>query len=208
MSQARPTGINLSEATAVLVQFHFNNPRVIPQGLRSIERRSEQELIEKRKQEMGRTNAVETRGHQVIKDLQRVQVALLRLGLANNGLRLVDAHTSQKPRADGSMRHITTLSFRRLDATETPSEIPAEAMTGLRSLAIDAVWTAHVWWNPNGVMVIDLVQRQPQVVPLHSIVVRNGWVVAVKVVRLLGEDDEDVRIADELLDELKGLRVA
>lgn len=208
MTQERYTAINLAEAHAVLVQFHFNDPRLSPQGLRSIERKSEQELIEKRKREMGVSSAVGTRGYEAMNNIKRVQVALLRCGLANNGLRLVDAHTSQKSRADSSIRYITTVGFRRLDEGEAIPEIPAEAAEGIRSLSTEAVWTLHGWSNPNGVMVMDLVQRRPNASPLHSLVTRNGWIVTVPTIRLLEEEEESMQIGADLLKALQSLMVA
>lgn len=208
MTQERYTAINLAEAQAVLVQFHFNDSLWIPKGLRSIERKSEQELIEKRKHEMKVENTADTRGYEAMNNIKRVQVALLRCGLANNGLRLVDAHTSKKNRTDGSIQHITTIGFRRLGEDEAVPEIPAEAAEGIRALSTEAVFTLHGWWNPNHVMVLDLVQRQTNIAPLHSLVTRNGWIVTVPTIRLLDESEEDMRIGVDLLKELQSLRVA
>lgn len=208
MTQERYTAINLAEAHAVLAQFHFNDPRVIPRGLRSIERKSEQELVEKRKREMKVENTADTRGYEAMNNIKRVQVALLRCGLANNGLRLVDAHTSKKIRTDGSTQHITTVGFRRLGEGEEIPEIPAEAAEGIRALSTEAVWTLHGWHNPNGVMVMDLVQRRSNALPLHSLVTRNGWIVTVPTIRLLEEEEENMEIGAALLEALKSLRVA
>lgn len=201
-------GVNLSEAVAVLVRFHYTNEKIIPRGLRSIERQSEQELIKKRMNAMQVDSASKTYGRQVLHNIERVQVAVLRVGLANNGLRLVDGHTFDEKMAGRKTKYITSLGFRRLNDGEVAPEIPAEAMTDLRDFATNAVWTAHVWWNPNGVMIVELMMRQPGGVPQYAIVIRDGWIVAAPTERLLEENEEDMQIGALLLEELKSLRVA
>jgi len=204
-TKKRPSAINLAGAKVVVVKFYFTNPNLIPSGLRSIERPSEQELIEKRKKSMDVSNEAETRGYEAINNVKRTQVALLRTGLANNGFRLVDAHVFETRKPGKSPKHVVSLGFRRLDDGETAPEIPEEAKSGLRTLATAEVWYCHGWWNPNGVMVIDNVQGTSNVSPLHALVVRNGWIVAEPTTHLLGEQEEDRRIAEDLLSELASI---
>ncbi len=199
--------IDLKEATDVLVRFRYTNQAIVPNGLRQLDRPAERELISKRMRAMGVQSESATHGKQVINNLPRTQVAVLRKGLVNNGLRLVDAHTSCEKAKHGS-KYITTMSFRKLKEGEPPLQISNEGIDELRGFSMDSVWTAHIWWNPNGVMVIELVQRQPGVVPQYAIVVRDGWIVAAPTERLLEENEEDMQIGALLLEELESLRVA
>ncbi|CAN5129158.1 hypothetical protein BH11PAT3_BH11PAT3_1370 [soil metagenome] len=195
-------GVNLTEASAVLVRFHYTNPKAIPKGLRLVERLSERELVSKRMTSMGVDNHEETYGKQVLHNLDRVQVAFLRAGLANNGFRLVDGHTVDIRQQGKKMKFISTMGFRRLNSGEIPPEIPTEAMADLRTFSTQAVWTAHVWWNPNGVMIIELMMRQPDVSPKCALVVRSGWVGAILTEEFLAEEEESLEFADAILEEL------
>jgi len=200
-------GVNLSEASAVLVRFHYTNPKIIPRGLRSIERLSERELIKKRMKAMQVDSVNKTYGRQVLHNIERVQVAVLRVGLANNGLRLVDGHTFDEKVIGRKTKYITSLGFRRLNDGEVDPEIPAEAMADLRTFSTSAVYLGHVWVNPNGVMVIELMMRQPGVTPKCAFVVRSGWIVAMPTEILVDETDEDAQMAGEIISELGSIKL-
>ncbi len=181
------------------VKFISPSLRSIPPGIRSIERRTEQELLARR-----RENGV-GRGVQAMNNMQKIQVAMLRVGLTANGLHLVDGHSFNLVCQGKPTRHATVLQYRRLAEGETAPEIPIEARAGLRTLATDAVWTCHTWLNPNGLVCVDLVQRQPGVEPLGALVTRKGELIIVKTDRLIAEEEEDARIATVLLEELEGI---
>lgn len=182
--QSSSEGLCLKDVNTVLVNFNFTNPRVVPQGLRHVERKSERELLERRKQQGVGT------GHQVVNNAQQTQVAMLRKGLSSNGFHLVDSHTTEIARPGRQKKYRVVLQFRRMEAGEQAPEIPSEALADLRSLATDAVWSGHVWSNPNGVAAVDLVQRQPGTLPKHAFVTRKGWIVAEPVSQLVAEDGE------------------
>ncbi len=191
-------GIILADNDAVLVKFHFNNPRMIPQGLRAIDRKSERELLEKRQRErVGR-------GYEILKNIQKTQVALLRKGLAANSLRLVDAHVYENRKPGKTTKHVVVLSFRRISEIEEVYEVPTEGLEALRALSIQAVWTCHVWQNPNRVAVVELVQRQPEVVPCHALVTRSGKIVAEPTERYYEEEEEVRERGLEILKSLSG----
>jgi hypothetical protein len=184
--------IDLSEATSVLVRFHYTNQNVVPNGLRSLNRLSEQEMIRKRMKNSAP-------GHQVVQNLDRTQIAMLRVGLANNGMRLVDAHTLVEKKPGKTTKYITVLGFRAMEEGEIPPVLPEEAMEDLRAFSMKAIWRCHVWWNPNGVMIIELMCRQPGVKPLQALVIRDHWIVSMATEELVEQDDEDCRNASELL---------
>jgi len=174
----------LADNEVVVVKFGFSNPKVIPAGLRSVERKGERELLERRRAQGTGP------GVQVVNNTQQVQVAMLRRGLAANGFLLVDVHVYELRRPNRKTKYMVSLSFRRVAKNEEIIEIAPETLDGLRRLATEAVWSGHIWQNPNGVVCVDLVQRQPGVAPKNAFVTREGALGVEAVTALVEEGQE------------------
>lgn len=185
---------DLREMNVVLVRFHYSNEKQVPQGLRSLERPDESLLVQKRMRTLGVSTEDATHGKQVIQNLQRVQAAMIRKGLVNNGFRLMDAHTLRQSHSGKTTKFITTLGFHRPVEGEVVPDISAEAQADLRNFASSAVYIAHVWVNPGGVVVIELMMRQPNVTPMHALVTEDGFLIAEPTEHAISEEEEIDRI--------------
>ena len=204
-STSRKSGLSLDEAKVVLVRFHFSNPDAMPAGLLMVESKPEQDRLAKLMAQMKTSDPNAIRGYEAINNVKRAQVALLRTGLVNNGLRLTDSHVTISRKPGKPVSNIVVLAHRRLEEGESAVEIPHLAKEGLRELATKEVWIAHGWWNPNLVFVIDLVAPH-RMDPLHALVVRNGWIVAEATERKLREDEENREVARETLEVLLSMK--
>lgn len=199
--------VDLRAVQTALVRFHFTNPRAIPDGIVSINRPSERELVVRRMERAGTTQVSDTRGKQVATQIERVQIALIRAGLTNNGLRLMDAHVSVQARQGKTTKHLLTLGHRRIQDGEIHPRIPEEVKASLRALSMDSVYLGHVWFNPNGTMIVELMMRQPGGKPQCAFVTRDGWLSLVKTEAMIAEEEEGRQLGNELLQEIKGLRI-
>lgn len=116
-------------------------------------------------------------GKPVIQNLEKVQVAMIRRGLANISFPLVNIHWfKQVPGGDPrKTRGVVAASFSDQTVTnaQQPLVINPEVQAALRALARVTWGFVHIWQNPNGVVTINCIHRRPDGRPRHALVVRD-----------------------------------
>lgn len=169
MSGTMVAGIDLALKT-VLVKAYFTNKRWIPEWIPEV---TAQDAA--RREELSATREP---GVNVFENVPMVSAESLRVGLTNNGLRLTGAHYFAKYVPRRQTKWVVVLQFSR--ATEGV-ELPRETQEEARSLAKTTWAFCHVWDNPNGLVTVNLVGRQPDSEAQNTVVVRDGHLQVVPV---------------------------
>ena len=200
--------LNGSGPSRVIVKFAFTNPKHIPNGIEQKQRGTDQEVDgqhmakayaagqgEQAKIGRHREGRVDS-GEPVIQNLDMVQVAMIRVGLTNNGYRLSDTHyfIKKATKTGHKDKYMVVLTFDR-NATDTAT-LPESTTRAIRELANTTWQFCHVWDNPDGTATVNLVGRQWDDArqsyrdPKHALVVRNHELCAVPVTAHVDEVDE------------------
>lgn len=191
----------LEECLVVWVKFNFTNPNHIPPGIIRNDRRPEDGILDRnnafKARSIGRPDLAEVgrhregrvdTGEKVHENVQQTQLAFLRRGMANNGLKLGRCRWYIHRIEGRQTKFVVELGF-----TSNPKvmlTLTRQQEDALRALARDAVWTSHIWYNPDDTCTVNMVQRQPDVSPKNAIVVRDGKLIVVQTSQLIEESAE------------------
>lgn len=159
--------IPIAPAQKVLVKFHFTNQKLIPSGLRLV-RRWETEietkhLLEGKKiglpqagWEAKRPERVDTGEH---RQFQNVNFAPVWEQLKQQ-YPIVDAHCFLQERSTGMQKPVIVITFAKDQKTIPPK---GEVVRTVEETFVrQSRWgIIHHWINPNGVITINCLQRQP-----------------------------------------------
>jgi hypothetical protein len=192
----------------IVVKFNFTNRVHIPAGIPEKARGTDKEVDARHAQdaiksgdiaaaEVGKERAgrVDT-GIPVIKNLEMVQVAMLRQGFARAKYLLADCHYYRHAVEGKQTKFVVCLTFRRLESVEGIPPLPSKTVEAMRDLARTTWGFAHVWSNPNGVVTINMVSRKWDSrgncyeAPAHALTVRNGMLAAEEVEQEVSEEAE------------------
>lgn len=192
--------VPLADCSVVWVKFNFTNQKHIPPGIERIDRPGDKllDLLHAHKAkragqaslaEVGRhrEGRVDT-GEKVRENLQQTQLAFLRKGMANNGFRVSRCRWYEHQVEGRQSKYVVEIGF--TDNINASIWLTRGQEEALRALARDAVWTAHIWANPDDTCTVNMVQRQPSVVPKNAVVIRNGAITVVPVKNLIEESGE------------------
>lgn len=193
--------VHLQECLVVWVKFNFTNPNHIPPGIIRHDRRPEDNILDRnnafKARSIGRPDLAEVgrhregrvdTGEKVHENVQQLQVAFLRRGMANNGFHIGRCRWYLHQVPNRQMKYVVEIGF-----TNNPDvvlNLTRQQEDALRALARDAVWTGHVWFNPDDTCTVNMVQRQPGATPRHAVVVRDGKILVVEAGKLIEESAE------------------
>ena len=186
-------------AVAVLVKFNFTNKRWIPAGIPEKGRQSDADMDRIHADiaattfenpalgEIGRyrPGRVDT-GEATVNNALEAHAGLIRRGLYNNGYVLADLNWFEN-----RGKFVVVAAFRPVSPDVTAPKLSEKTVTALRALSTTTWNFCHVWENPNGVVTVNFVGRNPDKKPARSIVIRNGAIEVDLVEALLPEQEED-----------------
>lgn len=165
----------------ILLRFFLTREEALPPGIPE-----KQPRLSSMAREVVRQRMDVGRGMPVIENMPLVRVEALRQGLSRHSFVLTDVHYMVKERQGKKTQFILNLSFEK-NGTAT-AELSAEAETMLRDLAANITWEwAHVWSNPSGVGVINLIGRREYDTPNFELVAEGGVLRAYEL-----EDEQEV----------------
>ncbi len=176
-------GLSLQGQDQFLVKFFFTNPKHIPDGIPSVERKAEGIIAGTHKlqamkagqsdlAETGRVrNGMTDTGTMVYQNIEACHAGFIRRGLVNSGFALESLHHYVQRKEDRAPKFVVVLSFVR-GANKLP--LPRKVDEALRALA-KSTWFGHVWdnsavGNPATINFVGKQERQP----LNALVVRGG----------------------------------
>jgi hypothetical protein len=213
-------GLDLFASRVLIYKFFVRDRSLVPQGLREGARQSNR-TVDRQHAEVARAagqanvaevdrirpNRVDT-GMPVYQHEQRVHIGSVRSLLAHKGFWLADAYFFEKPAQRDKPADFVIVLVLSMD-NEEAMRIPRATMEGLRRLARENIWTAHVWDNSNlgNPSTVNFTSRQ-QGNPKHTLVVRADFLQLVTSDgenAAVVEDREDQRVAQDLLNDLEGL---
>lgn len=193
--------VYLEECLVVWVKFNFTNPNHVPPGIMRMDRRPDDHILDRdhahKAMSIGRPDLAEVgrhregrvdTGEKVHENVQQTQLAFLRRGMANNGMKLGRCRWYIHQVPGRQTKFVVELGF-----THNPQAmltLTRQQEDALRALARDAVWTSHIWANPDDTCTVNMVQRQPGVPPKNAVVVRDGKLTVVEVSKLIEEAAE------------------
>ena len=199
-----PIGVGTSYHT-VIVKFLFTNPKWIPAGIPFVSRGTNnlednahfRKAVEmfgaKAGQKLGaigrvREGRVDT-GIHIADNIQLSQPAMLRSGLANIGMPLVDSHyfplKSEDPKK--SDKWVVCLSF---CVSQERIELPGPTVQAMRELAKTTWQWTHVWANPDGKVTINVGGRLPEGKPRYAMVICNRKFAMARIIEPVTEEQE------------------
>jgi len=161
------------EGKKVLVKFYFTNMKLIPQGLRLVKRHEEaietKRLMEGKKlglpnygYETIRPGRVDT-GAQQYRKFQNVDFASTWEQLRKQ-YTTIDAHCFLQEQSTGMKKPVVIVNFAK--SKDFPGQIPPKASLIAaieQNLVHGSTWgVVHHYTNPNGVITINCLQRQPK----------------------------------------------
>ena len=182
---------------AVLLKFFFTNPAHIPPGIDEKGGRLTNQAMDAYHIEMTklaglseelakvgrkRRERVDT-GEHPVDNLSMTQVdESLFFGLGGARFYLVNVHWFEQPaRAPGKKsKFVVVLCFNFMEQVKNLPHLPQEGVEALDALATTTWQFCHVWDNPNGVVTVNMVGRQPDARARHAIVVRVGILQAIE----------------------------
>lgn len=205
-------GVSLDSVQTVLVKFFFSNQRHIPQGIKvgkltDFHNQDDNHAINASLQgridlaEVGRVRPgrVDT-GENVVKDLQRVQLGVIRRGLTNAGFQLSQVNSFYH---EHKRKFVVVLGFTKggyyeeAAATEEERRSHAilnspETVEALRALGRTTWQWCHVWDNSevSQTATINVGGMLTDTTPLYAIAIRERTIVPVEQFFVLSEDKE------------------
>ncbi|MDO8471089.1 MAG: hypothetical protein Q7S49_00565 [bacterium] len=170
--QTTVNGLALAATQFLLVKFYFTNPAHIPEGIKRIERKDEQELIRKRIEILKAATPADTKGFQVVNNVLNTSAEQLFAGLRAAGLVLLDVHNWKQVKSGRMAKYVVSFAWSRpQEGLEEVADVNADAFTK------DVVWFCHAWQNPTSVNTVEFVGRQPGQKAKHVALVEDNHVV-------------------------------
>lgn len=184
----------------VLVKFSFTNHKHIPEGIEEKKRENNATMdhhhalaaISSNKHELAVPNRLRPgrfdTGNKFIDNLQFMHIGCLVRGLSNTNFAMSGIHWFHKIGEGGSSdKFVVCVTYKHSVDNVT---VPQKSLEQLRKLASTCWQYCHAYANFDGAVTLNMGGRLPDGKPKHSVVVRNGHIMAARITRFVTESEE------------------